>query len=189
MTNYLGLRPLVLIGTAAALLVCGSYAQAQTIRPGGSARGVNRTTGGLGTTGAGRGGTGVGSSATSGPRQYRSNTLLGDALIQIDPETRSLVIVTDEETHEEMQKVIRDLDRPKPQVLIKVVFLEVTYDKGMDLGVEGTYTFNLKNSLVRTVATVGGLYPRPTWSPDVRCIGNLVAPPLRRRTRRGSSGS
>ena len=31
----------------------------------------------------------------------------------------------------------RDLDKPKPQVLIKVVFLEVTYNKGSDVGVEG----------------------------------------------------
>lgn len=144
MTTQFRLRPLILLGTTAAVLIGGTLADAQTIRPGGNARGVNRATGGTG-AGVGRAAGGTGTTGT-GPRQYRSNTLLGDAVIQIDPETRSLVIVTDEETHEEMQKVILDLDRPKPQVLIKVVFLEVTYDKGLDLGVEGTYTFNLKNS-------------------------------------------
>src|SRR4051794_16888542 len=123
-------------------------AYAQGIRPGASARG-GATAGRAGAarggaTGAGtanRGGTG----ASSGPRQYRSNTQLGDAIIQIDPETKSIVIVTGEDTHREMVGVIRELDKPKPQVLIKVVFLEVTYNKGYDVGVEGSYTFNFKN--------------------------------------------
>jgi len=83
------------------------------------------------------------SSLTStGARQYRSNTLLGDALIQVDPETRSLIVVTDEETHASIDKVINNLDHAKPQVLIKVVFVEVTLDKGLDVGLEGTFNIN-----------------------------------------------
>jgi general secretion pathway protein D len=73
-------------------------------------------------------------------------------VIEIDPETRSLVIVTDEETHAELTKVIKTLDQPKPQVLIKVMFVEVTYNKGLDIGVEGSYTANLKNP---TAASTG----------------------------------
>lgn len=80
--------------------------------------------------------------------------MLGEATIQVDPETRSLVIVTDEDTHLELQKVIQNLDRPKPQVLINVVFLEVTYNKGYDVGVEGAYTFNLKSGLPATTGSV-----------------------------------
>src|SRR4051794_259403 len=49
-------------------------------------------------------------SSATGLRQYRSNTMLGDATIQVDPETRSLVVVTDETTHAEMLKVIDNLD-------------------------------------------------------------------------------
>jgi general secretion pathway protein D len=78
--------------------------------------------------------------------------MLGDAMIQIDPETRSLVVVADDDTHQELLKVIQDLDRPKPQVLIKVVFLEVTYNKGYDVGVEGSYTFNLSSPAAATTA-------------------------------------
>ena len=92
--------------------------------------------------------------SSTGQRQYRSNTLLGDAIIQIDPETRSLIIVTDEDTHAELDKMVTDLDNPKPQVLIKVVFLEVTYNKDLDVGVEGAYNFNLANG---KVATTGNL--------------------------------
>jgi len=86
----------------------------------------------------------VGANANStGTRQYRSNTMLGDATIQVDPETRSLVVVTDEATHNEMLKVIDNLDHPKPQVLIKVVFVEVTLDKNLDVGLEGSYSFRV----------------------------------------------
>jgi general secretion pathway protein D len=83
------------------------------------------------------------SSLTStGARQYRSNTLLGDALIQVDAETRSLIVVTDDETHAAIAKVIDSLDHVKPQVLIKVVFIEVTLDKDLDVGIEGSFNFS-----------------------------------------------
>ncbi len=130
---------------------------AQNARPGSNARGTT------GTTGRALGGTTPRSSTSStSTTGYRRNTELGDAVITIDPETRSLVIVTDEDTHREMNNVIKTLDKPKPQVLIKVVFLEVTYNKGLDIGVEGSYTFNLKSpvaartgSSTTTTATTG----------------------------------
>lgn len=116
---------------------------AQSARPGNAARtGVSSTRSNNARSG---GSLGTSRTAPGGQRQYRSNTELGDAVIQIDPETRSLVIVTDEDTHRELVTVIKTLDKPKPQVLIKVVFLEVTYNKGLDVGVEGNYTFNLGN--------------------------------------------
>ena len=75
--------------------------------------------------------------------QYPSKTMIGNAMIQIDPETRSLVVITDDETHKQVEKVIESLDHPKPQVLIKVVFIEVTLDKNLDVGIEGNYTLNV----------------------------------------------
>ena len=113
------------------------HLDAQTARPGGTARGATGGNSFRSTTNSSSGG----SRSSTGARQYRSNTELGDAIIQVDPETRSLVIVTDEETHEELMKVIRTIDQPKPQVLIKVVFVEVTYNKGSDIGIEANYTF------------------------------------------------
>jgi general secretion pathway protein D len=76
-------------------------------------------------------------------RQYRNNTMLGDATVQIDPETRSLIVVADNDTQEEIAKVIENLDQPKPQVLIKVLFAQVTLNKNLDIGLEGNYSFNL----------------------------------------------
>ncbi len=119
----------------AAVLFFPIHSFAQTVRPGGSTRG------GTSTRSFSTGGGSTLRSAT-GQRAYRSNTELGDAMIQIDPETRSLVIVTDEDTHAELLKVVKTLDQPKPQVLIKVVFLEVTYSNDLDLGVEGNLTVN-----------------------------------------------
>ena len=139
--NFRRSLQLAIVATMAAIPI---RVDAQSIRPGSSAR---TTASGSAYRSTGTTGTGSRTSTGSGgARQYRSNTELGDAIIQIDPETRSLVIVTDEETHLQLDKVIKQLDQPKPQVLIKVVFLEVTYNNGLDLGIEGNYTFNLENS-------------------------------------------
>lgn len=146
------LRTLLRVLLAASLFAGQAPAQS---RPGGSARSTitsQRSAAARGTTNRSNfGGT---TRSTNGQRQYRSNTELGDAIIQIDPETRSLVIVTDEDTHRELVSVIKDLDRPKPQVLIKVVFLEITYNKGLDVGVEGMYTFNMKSPASATTRDV-----------------------------------
>jgi general secretion pathway protein D len=57
----------------------------------------------------------------------------------VDPETRQLIVITDEETSLQISQVVTNLDRPKPQVLIKVVFVEVTHTDGSEIGVEGGY--------------------------------------------------
>ncbi len=84
-----------------------------------------------GNTGARRSG------STGTTREYPSNTQVGDAVISVDPETRKIVVVTDEETNLQINEVIKSLDQPRPQVLIKVVFLEVTHNDALDFGVEG----------------------------------------------------
>jgi general secretion pathway protein D len=83
------------------------------------------------------------SNSNSTTRQYTNFTQLGDAIVQIDPETRSLIVVADNDTQDEIAKVIENLDQPKPQVLIKVLFAQVTLDKNLDVGLEGNYSFNL----------------------------------------------
>lgn len=90
---------------------------------------------------------GAGAAARANPattRTYTSNTQIGEAIITSDPQTRSLVIVTDDETNEHIRQVIQTLDRPKPQVLINVVFMQVTHNNDLDLGVEGSYTYNAR---------------------------------------------
>lgn len=138
------LKPAVATLLAALLSLPGGGWAQSSIRPSGSS--TSRTgTGATSRAGAtaARPAGGTVNGAAGGERQYKSNTLLGDATISIDPETRSLVIVTDENTEKELMAVIKNLDRPKPQVLIKVVFVEVTYNNSADIGVEGSYTFNV----------------------------------------------
>ena len=91
--------------------------------------------------------------------------LAEDVLIQTDPETGSLIIITDEETNQHIEAIIKNLDRPIPQVLIKVLFLEVTHGKGLDLGVEGSFEYDGKNDrdMIETLfglaaQTEGGFY-------------------------------
>jgi general secretion pathway protein D len=105
--------------------------------------------GGGGFGGGGFGGGGRSGTSTSGgstARQYPNNTTIGDAYFSIDPETRRVVFIADEATALAIGQVLTNLDRPKPQVLIKCVFLEVTRDDSSDIGIEGYYNKNLGNS-------------------------------------------
>lgn len=96
---------------------------------------------------------GVGGSGAS-LRQYMNNTMVGDALIEIDPETRSIIVVADDATNANIRGIIDNLDQPKPQVLINVVFLEVTHRDDLDIGVDGSFSF----SQGETDATVGSVF-------------------------------
>src|SRR5881296_2687748 len=110
------------------------------------------TAGGGRTTGQGRSG-----STSGGSREYYGNGEVGDAMITVDPDTRRLVIITDEETSQYISQVVSNLDRPRPQVLIKVVFLEVTHRDSLDIGVEGGGTRQINDSTKGSGATAFGL--------------------------------
>jgi general secretion pathway protein D len=94
----------------------------------------------------GFGGGGNRSRGTSQQRTYSSSGTVGDAVISFDPETRRLIVISDEETGQYISQVVSNLDTPKPQVLIKVVFIEVEHNDGSDIGLEGTYNGNFGNS-------------------------------------------
>jgi general secretion pathway protein D len=81
--------------------------------------------------------------------QYPNNQV-GGAVISIDPETRSLIVIADDETSQYISQVVSNLDRPKPQVLIKVVFLEVTRNDSLDIGVEGSFGKDIGNDGIVT---------------------------------------
>ena len=66
--------------------------------------------------------TGSNSAGGMGSRQYFNNTMLGDALIEFDTGTRSVIVIADEETNLQISELIKELDKPKSQVLIKVAF-------------------------------------------------------------------
>lgn len=96
-------------------------------------------------------------SSTASTRQYPSAGTVGDAVFTVDPETRSLIVIADEETSQYISQVVSNLDRPKPQVLIKVVFLEVAHNNSSDIGIEGGWAKNLGNSTTGAVANAFGM--------------------------------
>lgn len=111
---------------------------------------------------------GSSSSSSGSLRQYYNNGTVGDATVSVDPETRRVIVITDEETSQYVSQVITNLDRPKPQVLIKVVFLEVTHNNSSDIGVEGGYrpqigaqTGAFSNLFGLTPGLPGGALPVP----------------------------
>ena len=102
--------------------------------------------GGFGGGGFGGGGTGGSRSSTSaGSRTYPNSGQIGDAYFSIDPESRRVVTIADEDTQKYISMVLSNLDRPKPQVLIKVVFLEVTHNNASDIGIEGGWAGQVGN--------------------------------------------
>jgi general secretion pathway protein D len=112
-------------------------------RPGGIGAGIGGGVGGV----VGGGGAGSNASAT---RQYTNSTMLGDALITSDMDSRSLIVVTDDRTFEVIKSIVAGLDQPRPQVLIECVFVQVTHTNELDLGMEANYTgpdgIGLKNA-------------------------------------------
>lgn len=65
--------------------------------------------------------------------------LMGDAVIQYDEETGSIIVIADDETTTQIGDIIKSLDKPVLQVLIKVLFLEVTHSNGLDVGVDSLF--------------------------------------------------
>jgi general secretion pathway protein D len=102
-------------------------------------------------------GGGARTSSRASTRSYPSTGSIGDAYFSIDPETRRVVTIADEDTTKYISQVLSNLDRPKPQVLIKVVFLEVLHNNSLDIGVEGGWRNSIGNGNTGSVANVFGL--------------------------------
>jgi len=83
---------------------------------------------------------------TSSTSTYPSATEIGTPTVTVNPETREVFVIADEETAAYVRNVIDELDRPTPQVLIKCVFLEATYTKDSDIGVEGVYRHTISGA-------------------------------------------
>jgi len=92
--------------------------------------------------GGSMGGGSTGGSSSMYQRYYQTNGMIGEAIIEADYDSRSIIVITDDDTNEYIGEIIKNLDRPVPQVLIKVVFLEVTYRNDSDFGIEAAFDLN-----------------------------------------------
>jgi len=115
--------------------------------------------GGMGSSGFGSsssrsggfGSSGFGSTAStsrSGFAQSRGTTrlspstlsaasdLVGQVFVVADEDTNSLLVTAATKNFDRIKEILADLDRPVPQVLIKVLIAEVSHENTLDLGVE-----------------------------------------------------
>ncbi|HSZ55889.1 MAG TPA: secretin N-terminal domain-containing protein, partial [Tepidisphaeraceae bacterium] len=117
----------------------GSSGSGNGASPGGSSGFGNQAgPGGLGSTGgAGApGGGNVGSASRSGAASSSAASIVGQVYVVADQDTNSLLVTTATKYRDDVEKIIRELDRPVPQVLIKVLVAEVTHDNSVDFGTD-----------------------------------------------------
>jgi general secretion pathway protein D len=91
----------------------------------------NNRGGGFGGFGGFGGGGGAGSAASG-----ITADLVGQVEVVADSDTNSLLVLTASKYEDDVRQIIKDLDRPVPQVLIKVLIAEVTHDRSDDLGLD-----------------------------------------------------
>src|ERR1017187_7204843 len=131
------------LGGVLTLLFCAAMEIHAQQRTGGGGGGGFGGFGGFGGGGGNNFNRGGGSSSTTS--QYNNNGTVGSAGISVDPVTHNIIVIADKETGEQIRQVVASLDAPEPQVLIKVVFLEVQDNTASAIGVQGTYTGVNKN--------------------------------------------
>ena len=131
------------LGGVLTLLFCAAMEIHAQQRTGGGGGGGFGGFGGFGGGGGFNANRNNASSSSSG--QYNNNGTVGSAVISVDPVTHNIMVIADKQTSEQIRQVIASLDAPEPQVLIKVVFLEVQDNTASEIGVQGTYTGMNKN--------------------------------------------
>src|SRR6185437_16229646 len=108
---------------------------------GGSSLGGGSTFGNTGST-INRNSTGTGNrlggnTGGAGNSQQRPQTeLTGEVYVVADTETNSLLVTAPYKYKDQVVEIIKSLDHPIAQVLIKVLIAEVTHDNTADFGVD-----------------------------------------------------
>jgi type II secretion system protein D len=92
---------------------------------------------------------GTSSSSSSGGEDLSEETYF-----EADPNTNSLLCMTSTKNYEKIKPIIEQLDKAVGQVLIKVLFAEITHSNSVDLGTEFSM-LNLRNDISRTGTFTG----------------------------------
>ncbi len=82
-----------------------------------------------------RGATG-GASGTATGSAASGNDLSEETYFEADEETNSLLVMTSTKNYDKIKPILDQLDKPVGQVLIKVLFAEITHSNSVDLGTE-----------------------------------------------------
>ena len=81
------------------------------------------------------------------------NELTGRVFVVAEPDTNSLLVTTATKYQKQVRQIIEDLDRPVPQVLIKVLVAEVKHDNSADLGVDFSVLNRRESGRGQTIAS------------------------------------
>ncbi len=120
-----------------------------------TATGGQRNVGAAGAGAAGGGMAGGGAGAASTSSSSSSDTLSEETYFQADPNTNSLLCMTSSKNYEKIKPIIAELDKPVGQVLIKVLFAELTHTNDLDWGSEFSMLNLNKQGGVQTIGAFG----------------------------------
>jgi len=99
-----------------------------------SVTGGQRNVGGA--AGGGMATGGGGTTSSSNTSSSGGDSLSEETYFEADPNTNSLLVMTSSKNYDKIKPTIDELDKPVGQVLIKVLFAEVTHSNSLDLGTE-----------------------------------------------------
>jgi len=118
---------------------------------------------GAGTTGQVFQGSPRGTQPTGGQASDSSGSggddLSEETYFEADVDTNTLLVLTSSKNYKKIKPTLEDLDKPIPQVLIKVLFAEVTHSDTVDLGVEFSMLNISDGDSVLTTQVFGGPSP------------------------------
>ena len=120
-------------------------------------------------------------------------------IISVDPVTHNLMVIADKQTSEQIRAWSNNLDAAEPQVLIKVVFLEVQHNNSSEIGVQGSYTggtwgtslqsltgFTTNYSVLNVLGqTVSGMTTNKTVTPTI--VPTSITPTYQNNLNLGNS--
>ncbi len=126
---------------------------------------------------AASGGAAQAASATS---SSSASDISEETYFQADPNTNSLLIMTSSKNYDKIKPIIEELDKPVGQVLIKVLFAELTHTNNVDWGTEFSM-LNLHSGDTEGTETTSVFGPRPStlppWSSATSPLGTGVSGP------------
>ena len=93
--------------------------------------------------------------------------LSDETYLEADADTNSLLVMTSSKNYEKIKPILDELDKPVGQVLIKVLFAEVTHSDSVDLGTEFSMLNIRRDGDFTETATVFG---SPTQGLSVRTL-------------------
>jgi general secretion pathway protein D len=94
---------------------------------------------------------------TTSAESSSTGDLEGQVSVQADEDTNSLIIMTSPANYEKVKDILDELDKPVPQVLIKVLLAEVTHDGSVDWGAEFSFLDVLDENMDVTADTDFGV--------------------------------